>query len=88
MRVIAWNEDEKEVSVDAFFSKYNDFSCDEKLTNQTTRFLKVLMRHANDVKTVADKVPDGYCFGVTGVRHTYTVFFRVTEEAIILTKLD
>ena len=87
MRVIAWNEDEKEVSVDVFFLKYNDFSCDEKLTNQTTRFLKVLMRHANDVETVADKVSDGYCFYVTGVRRTYTVFFRVTEEAVILTKL-
>lgn len=87
MKLIAWNENGREVSVDVFFSNKKDFSCDEKLTNQTTRFLKVLMRHANDVETVADKVSDGYCFYVTGVRHTYTVFFRVTEEAVILTKL-
>lgn len=84
MKIRAFDEDKKVISVDKFFSKYNDFSDDYKLSEQTARCLKVLTRHHRHPEVIADVVDSGYALTVSGENRTYTILFEVEHDAIVL----
>lgn len=84
MIVTALDENKHEISVNDFFSRYSEFSYNEKLVEQTTRILKVLLRHLEEIEEIADKIGNKYIFSVNGVNRTYIVVFMTTKQAIVL----
>lgn len=88
--IIALDDNKNTVSIDDFFSKYKEFSENYKLIEQTSRFLKVLLRHheLETVKKIADQVENGYSFRVSGSRRTYIIVFEIKNDEIVLKKLQ
>lgn len=75
------------VSANQFFNRYNEFSVNKDLAEQTSRILKVMLRHPNDIPHIADCLCNGYSFTVSGKDRTYTVVFDLEGDAIILKDL-
>ena len=84
MVVIALNADKQSIPVDEFFAKYIEFSYNKKMVEQTTRILKMLLRHPDAVEELADKIGENYSFSVFSEKRTYTVVFTTTTQSIIL----
>ena len=75
------------ISVDSFFAKHIEFSYNTKMVEQTTRILKMLLRHPDSIGELADKVGEQYTFSVFGARRTYTIVFTTTDQSIVLTDI-
>ena len=84
MVVIALNENNETISIDAFFAKYIEFSYNQKMVEQTTRILKLFLRHPDAIEELADKIDEKYAFSVFGTNRPYTVVFKTTNRSIIL----
>ena len=84
MIVTAINEYKHEISVNDFFAKSPEFMYNEKLVDQTTRILKVLLRHPNEVEEIADKIGEKYIFSVFGAYRTYKIVFVINKQSIVL----
>lgn len=89
MKIIALDEYANIVTTDKFFAKYVEFSENQKLAEQTARFLKVLLRHPEleIINKVTNKVENGYSFIVSGFCRTYTIVFEVKNDTIVLKEL-
>lgn len=87
MTLFAVNNDNKNISIDEFFSKFAEFSANNCLVKQTSRILNVLLRHPNDVEQLSFTERDGYAFQVSGMFRTYTIVFHITNQSIVLTEI-
>lgn len=88
MKILAFDKEMKNVSVDAFFAKHREFSENHELVEQTSRLLKVLLRHYREPEVIAEKVENGYAFTVSGSNRTYTIVFEVQSEFILLKEVN
>jgi len=88
MKILAVNDEMKNISVDEFFAKHREFSENHELVEQTSRFLKVLLRHYRHPEVVADEVENGYTFNVTGNNRTYTILFEIQSDSIMLKEVQ
>lgn len=88
MKILAINDEMKIISVDEFFSKHREFSENHELVEQTSRFLRVLLRHYRHPEVVANAVENGYTFSVTGRNRTYTVLFEIHSDSIMLKEVQ
>ena len=84
MVVIALSRNKQVISVNEFFAKYSEFSCNENLASQTARVLKLLLRHPDAVEDIAYKIDGKYVFSVFGVNRTYSVSFEINKTALVL----
>lgn len=89
MKVIAIDNDNKTNTIDNFFSKFEEFSHNKDLVEQTTRFIKVLLRHPelDTLSTICDMTETGHSFSVSGACRTYTIVFEIKNDTIILKEL-
>lgn len=87
MIVTALDKNKQRISVDSFFAKHIEFSYNTKMVEQTTRILKMLLRHPDSIGELADKVGEQYTFSVFGARRTYTIVFTTTDQSIVLTDI-
>lgn len=89
MEILASDKFSNSVSIDTFFSKFNEFLENQKLAEQTARFLKVLLRHPEPetINKITDKVENGYSFTVSGACRTYTVVFEIKNDILVLKEL-
>ena len=84
MLIKAKNNRKQDISVEEFFAKYLEFSYNKNLVEQTTRILKMLLRHPDAVEYIAVKLDDRFAFSVFGMNRKYTVVFTITNQSIIL----
>ena len=84
MIMTALNEKSQRISVDEFFAKHIEFSYNQKMVDQTTRILKMLLRHPYAVEELSNKIGENYAFSVFGEKRTYTVVFTITTQSIVL----
>ena len=89
MKMITLSKNLYVKNIDSFFSKYNEFSRNQELIEQTTRFLKVLLRHSEPeiVNQITEKVENGRSFTVSGSCRTYTIVFEIKKNNIVLKEL-
>lgn len=88
MKILAVDDEMKNVSVDTFFAKHREFSENHDLVEQTSRLLKVLLRHYREPEVIAEKVKNGYVFTVSGCNRTYTILFEVQRDSIVLKEVN
>lgn len=89
MEILVLDKDANTVTIDTFFSKYSEFSENQKLAEQTARFLKVLLRHPEPeiINKITDKVEKGHEFKVFGSCRTYTIVFEIKNDSLVLKEL-
>ena len=73
-----------EVDIDYFFKDFDEFSSDENLLDNSSRKLKVILRHPDDVGYVATKSEQGYFINVEGKERTYKIYFEISPEELTL----
>lgn len=83
------DNDNKTATIDDFFSKFDEFSYNKNLAEQTTRFIKVLLRHPEPetLLTISDANEKGRSFLVSGTCRTYTIIFEIKNDTLILKEL-
>ena len=88
MKMITLSKNLNVKNIDSFFSKYNEFSRNQELLEQTTRFLKVLLRHSEpEIVNQITEVENGRSFTVSGSCRTYTIVFEIKKNNIVLKEL-
>lgn len=89
MKILVFNQNCDSATVDDFFSKFDEFSKNKDLAEQTARFIKVLLRHPEPetIEIITDKVKNGRAFTVSGACRTYTIVFEIKNDTIILKDL-
>ena len=87
MRVICHDTSGRLVSIDFFFSKFEEFSSNTKLANQTVRILKALTRDVTNAKFISVYHNDILAFRLFGKNRTYLVCYEIYDNAVILTAL-
>lgn len=86
MKVVAIDENGNSISVNQFFNTFEEFSLNKSLREQTSRLLKVMMRHPDphDILYIAERSGQGYSFSVTGNERTYSISFEIKGDSLIL----
>lgn len=75
------------IRIDAFFSKFCEFSQNEELALETRHILRVLTR-CDDPSLFAKKVKNGYTVLLDGAERTYKLSFEMRADAVVLTALN
>lgn len=86
-KVIAIDENSREIiSVAQFLGTYEEFKYNQDLLRQTSRIIKVIMRHPSqkDIKYISTKSKQGYIFRVHGKEKIYEIEFKIKDVSLIL----
>ena len=89
MEILVLCENNNNSTVDGFFSKFEEFTENKELAEQTARFIKVLLRHPEPetVEKITDIAKNGRSFKVSGSCRTYTIVFEIKDDTVILKEL-
>lgn len=90
MKIIAIDTNGSQISINQFFSSFEEFSNNQHLLEQTSRFLKAIIRHPtpDDIKYIAVETKQGYVFSVDGRERTYSITFEILDNFLILTTIN
>lgn len=88
MKILAIDINANYIRIDDFFRKYAEFSCNQELANQTSRYLKVFLRNNQEtVEKITSQCDGKRFFTVSEATRTYTVVFSLRDDCIVLEEL-
>lgn len=90
MNLQAINTKEEVIDLNEFFEQFKEFTEDEELMYQTSRILKVMLRHPNqkDIMLLPTTSKCGKFFCVTDRKRTYKIYFQILDDILILTAIN